>query len=44
MVYQTRTKLSRANDVEEVDWKIKWGDESEGAVAATILSPCLCSH
>lgn len=39
MVYQTRTKLTSPNYVEEVDWKIKWGEESEGAVSATLLSP-----
>lgn len=44
MVYQTRTKLSSPNYVGEVDWKIKWGEESEGAVSATLLSPCSCSH
>lgn len=36
MVYQTRTKLTSPNYVEEVDWKIKWGEESEGAVSALV--------
>lgn len=37
MVYQTRTKLTSPNYVEEVDWKIKWGEESEGAVSCHAL-------
>lgn len=39
MVYQTRTKLSSPNYVGEADWKIKWGEQSEGAACATLSSP-----